>query len=246
MKKAERELLGAQKELLNAQKELLSAQKELLGAQSILKKLGCQSAKLDEILAAGRVEPGHRGLGFIEKGQVSSPTVFVKASEVTDDSVKLSDARPRKNACYHCGKAGHIRPHCYKWLAEQRRKSACVPVQVSSCEAAAIPVRTKGEYQRQSLRKKEITCHYCEKKGHIKSKCFKFLSDLRMKQGDCAQDKGNKAVWAQKTQRKVSREDQLVVDDLVKNEVALDRIEDGPSEPRGKDLCTSMSTSSEC
>ncbi|PPE01659.1 hypothetical protein GOBAR_DD01315 [Gossypium barbadense] len=46
---------------------LKATKKELDDAKVVLKKFGSQNEKLDEILASKRFEPGHKGLGYINK-----------------------------------------------------------------------------------------------------------------------------------------------------------------------------------
>ena len=51
---------------------------------------------------------------------------------------KCNVVKPRKKVCHHCGKGGHIRPHCYKLLNEpKQRKVRPVPAPVATTTATA-------------------------------------------------------------------------------------------------------------
>ena len=111
-------------------------QVELNQIKKSLKMLNFGSSKLDQILSLGKVAGDHAGLGYT--GIRSYPkTIFVQAT----NSFNPQEAKKQKSEilnmkfeekslkrkwiprCHYCNLLGHIRPHCFTYLADLRKMS---------------------------------------------------------------------------------------------------------------------------
>ncbi|KAL1218238.1 hypothetical protein V5N11_000865 [Cardamine amara subsp. amara] len=109
--------------------ELLSAQRNLEETKKGVKMLSTGTEKLDQILTVGRVGHQPQGLGYKGKN-IGSKTAFVSGGIQDYASTSHKPVAERKDMatnkqdvvrkfvpiCHHCGKNGHIRPRCYRYL----------------------------------------------------------------------------------------------------------------------------------
>jgi hypothetical protein len=124
-------------------------------------------ANLDKILTMGKSPSDKSGLGFNGESSTSSPlkTKFVKAlvpkpivvepivvEPIVVESPKAPKPKRFVPTCHHCGKLGHIRPHCYALKRLPR----------------SPPLVKKGPL----IKKFVPTCHNCGEVGHIRPKCL--------------------------------------------------------------------------
>ena len=144
--------------------------------KKLVKMLNSGSSKLDEILSTGKTDKEHFGLGYT--GHTGSgQTVFVKG---TSSGVNVEEDMKGKRAA-----GTPIRTHAI----------------VNSGKAnVATPNGTPGRMRR---RKWIPTCHYCNKRGHIRPRCFQLFADLRRaSQERLLPRKPVKQEWVKKSESK--------------------------------------------
>ncbi|PPD90626.1 hypothetical protein GOBAR_DD12451 [Gossypium barbadense] len=99
---------------------LKATMSELDDAKTVLKNLGGQSEKLDEILALRRTKLGHRRLYYIKKGKetIANP-IFVNAKYMGSSfHHEARNKNFRKIVCHYCAKDRQIRPHGYRMMRD--------------------------------------------------------------------------------------------------------------------------------
>ena len=144
--------------LKESQDSVATLTAELESMKKSVKMLNSNSSKLDEILNTGRTDKTHVGLGYTGSEKIgSTQTVFVKASpsgvKIHDDlKQKASVATPAKTpAVITCARVG---------VTTTGRTTTASPWKKN--EKRWIP-----------------TCHYCNRKGHIRPRCYQYFADLR-------------------------------------------------------------------
>ena len=104
--------------------------------KKLVKMLNFGSSKLDHILSLGKAVGDHAGLGYTGT-RSDQKTIFAKAtnsfnpqeakkqnSEISNMKFEeKSSKRKRIPRCHYCNHLGHIRPHCFIYLENLRKKS---------------------------------------------------------------------------------------------------------------------------
>ena len=114
--------------------------------------LNSGSSKLDEILNAGRADKTHVGLGYTGNSR-GSQTTFVKASI---SGVKILDDLKQK-------------------------ASVGTPVRIPGVTQPGVSQarRPPTDSNQMRSRRRIPICHYCNKIGHIRPRCYQYFTYLR-------------------------------------------------------------------
>ena len=138
--------------LKESQSNVTTLNAELEKMKKLVKMLNSGSSKSDEILSAERTEKEHFGLGYT--GQTGRcHTIFVKrTSSGANEEKDVKGKRPATTP---------IR----------------TPVVMTTQRTSGVPLG--GTPSRGRRRNWVSICHYYNKRGHIRPRCFQFFTDLR-------------------------------------------------------------------
>lgn len=131
LKKTVSHLSQEKEELLNSniklREEVTLLNSQLEGMTKSIRMLNSGSNILDEILDSGKFSNNKEGLGFSQTKPIKNKKAHVAVKKKTGGQkpyqkpqhlVKQKKSHWKKPnwTCHHCGKEGHIRPHCYKLI----------------------------------------------------------------------------------------------------------------------------------
>ena len=158
--------------LIESQGSVATLKAELEKMKKLVKMLNSGSSNLDEILSTGKIEKEHFGLGY-SRQTGNGQTVFVKGS-----SSSINEGRDEKG----------------KRAVESSIGTSTVVNPGNT--SVATPAGTSGKTRRGRW---TPICHYCNKRGHIRPRCFQFFADLRREHQKKSQPRrSTKQEWVKK------------------------------------------------